>query len=77
MSKAPEDVIQPISATPFTETRANAFGEKVEKQGLVATFPLDALREGLVFYLIYEDTPMTKDNFELKIDREMIEHTVR
>ena len=48
-SKDPADAIQPTSVVPFVETAHNLAGATIEKQGIVATFPLASLKEGLAF----------------------------
>jgi hypothetical protein len=44
-SKDKQQVVQPLSKEPFTEDVQNAFGAKLQYTGLIATFPLDAVRE--------------------------------
>jgi hypothetical protein len=72
-SKDPADAIQPLSIQPFSEGASNVFGARIEKQGMVATFPTGALREGWVFYLLYEKAPGTRNEFELPITKEMLQ----
>lgn len=46
-----------MSATIFNLQQAeNLAGATIEKQGIVATFSLASLKEGLAFYLVYEGT---------------------
>ncbi len=73
-STDPTSVIQPLFVEPFSESAANGFGAHIERQGLIATFPLTALREGSAFYLIYEDVPGAPTAHpELPITKEMVQ----
>jgi hypothetical protein len=72
-SKNPEDALQPTTEEPFTESASNLMGAKIEKQGIIATFPLSALKEGQVFFIIYE----RGNGGEITITREMISQTLK
>ncbi len=72
-SKNPDDALQPTTEEPFTESASNLMGAKIEMQGIIATFPLSALKEGQVFFIVYE----RGNGGEIAITREMISQTIR
>jgi hypothetical protein len=54
----PSGPVQPVSTVAIPQSAANAFGASVSWKGLVATFPLDVLRDGNTLHLIV-DGPVT------------------
>jgi len=76
-SNDPADAIQPTTIKPYDVTQGTAGGGTITKQGLVATFPLNALKEGYEFLLIYEQAPMTGNKFYFSITKEMLYWTMR
>ena len=72
-SKDAADAIQPTTITPFDESASNLFGATIREEGRIASFPLDAFREGMSILIMYESRTLVKDRFEFKIDRKMLD----
>jgi hypothetical protein len=69
----PADAIQPTTIKPFDETYTTAGGGTITLQGLVATFPLNAFREGQEIFFLFKGGK--KSTFP--ITKEMIAETMR
>lgn len=73
-SSDPADAIQPITIKPYEVTANTAGGGRVTENGVVATFPLDALRAGNEFAFLYDFSDRMAS---FKIDMKMISETMR
>lgn len=73
-SSDPADAIQPTTIKPYEVTANTAGGGKVTENGVVATFPLDALRAGNEFAFLYTNDDRMAS---FKIDMKMISETMR
>lgn len=75
-SKDPKDVIQPIKVVKEDKTFSTALGVKVTKQAIYATFPLEALKEGFQFTIMYENKALTTDTFNVKITKKTLKYAL-
>jgi len=75
-SKDPKDVIQPIKIVKEDKTFSTPLGVKVTKQAVWATFPLEALKEGFEFTIMYENNVLTKDTFNVKITKKTLKYAL-
>ncbi len=52
---------------PFVENASNLMGATIEKEGIVATFPLATLKEGFAFYVVDQAAAQARPNYASKM----------
>lgn len=72
-SNEPADAIQPSTIKAFDDSYSTAAGGSITMQGLTASFPLEAFREGQEIFFLYKGGEKTT----FPITKEMIAKTMR
>lgn len=71
-SRSPEDAIQPTTTEIFESSVGNSFGAEVQRNGMVAAFPVEAMREGYQIAVIYPSAFLQPTTYTLTFDKKVL-----